>query len=292
MDIKVKQLYDISKIVVPQEMTKWKVTDDQIEEQLKTIAKLSAVETDGDVAAVDDCVVLSCEEGALAGRTVLLYPGLNLPGAEAAEQAVLGLSIGSELTVELNGEVKLKVEKILRRVPVAIDDELIKAQAIEGIATVDAYREWYRKKAGMENREQALKMIKSYYLDCLAEKSEFDYDHAELDAWVDEGIQQQIMYMAEVTGQPAEISEEEIAEMKRKGRLMPLRAVVEQEICQSQGFTFTQDMFEDEIKAMADEMPGMEDMLDDYRDMYVSNAYMDKASELLDECAQSCLEVE
>lgn len=78
---------------------------------------------------------------------------------------------------------------------------------------------------------------------------------------------------------------------------MHLRVAVEEEICKANGFTFTSDMFEDEIKQMMD-MPGMEDMpdmeamLDDYRAMYVNQAYMEKASELLDEQAQSCLEVE
>lgn len=305
MDIKVKKLYDISQIVVPEELTKWKVTDEQIEEELNKLTKLAATETEADTAEAGDCVALSCVEGTLNDRTVLLYPGLNLPGAEAAEQAVVGLAVGSEAVLELNGPQKLKVEKILRRVPAELTAELIKSQNVDGVATIDEYRQWYRDKAGMENREQALKQINSYYLETLAEKSEFDYDEAELNAWLDAQIQQQMAYMEQALGAEGIAAEggftdEDIAAMKQQGKLMPLKTAVEQYLCESNGFTFTADMFEDELKAAAEEMagmpempgmPGVDEMLEQYRDMYVSQAYMTKAAELLAERAQNCLEV-
>ena len=297
MEVKVKKMYDISDIAVPEELTKWKVSDEQVNERLAAIAKLAAAEREADSAEAGDCVVLSCTEGALKERTILLYPGLKLPGAEAAEEAVLGLSAGSELTVELNGREKLKVKKILRRTPVPVDDVLIKEQAIDGVGTVAEYCEWYRAEAGRDNREMALKQIKNYFLDTIVENSEFDYDKEEMDAVLEKQLAAQLAYEEQMTGREEEFSEEERAEMKASGSMRFLRAAVEEEICKKNGFTFTRDMFEDEIREMMDmpgieDMPGVEDMLDEYRDMYVSQAYMEKASELLDEQASSCLEVE
>lgn len=292
MDIKVKKLYDVSQVVVPEEMTKWKVTDTQVEEQLEVLRRLTAVETEAETVEKGDCVCCSCSAGALKGRTVLIYPGMNLPGAEAAEEAVLSAKPGSEFTVELNGEAVLKVEKIVHRVPAEISDDLAKAQGIEGVETLDDYRAWYRKTTGETQRAQVLQQIKNYILDEVAKYSEFEYDEAEVNGWIEEQMQMQLAFEAEQTGMPAEMSEEERQGMSEFIFLNMTRVTVMEQICENHGFTFTADMFVDEVKSLIGDMPGMEDMVQEYAESYAGNAYMEKVLELLDEQAQSCLEVE
>lgn len=285
MEVKVKKLYDVSKIVVPDEMKEWKTTDSQIQEQLEVLSRLSAKEENVSLVEKGDCVVLSCTEGALKDRTVLLYPGLNLPGAEKAEEAVIGLAAGSELVTELHGAVKLKIEKIVRRVPTAIDDALVQMQNIEGVTTVDAYRAWYKETTDEANKERVLKGINAYYIDMLAEQSEFEYDQTEIEQWIEEQIQ-----MQKACGE--EIPEEMFEMMRAEGPRPLFREAVAKAICEAEGFTFTPDMFEDELKMLVEQMPEMEAMLDEYKEMYVQGAYMDKAMELLSEPAKKCLEVE
>lgn len=290
MNIKVKKLYDIAKVVVPKEMTMWKVTDEEIQEQLKTLSMLSAEERDADTAETGDCVKCFCLSGGLKDRTVLIYPGKEIPGAEEAEQAVMGITVGTEFAVELNGEQELKVEKIIRRIPVVVDDALVQKQNIQGVSTVDEYCEWYRQTTGEINREQALKQIKIYYLEAMAEKSELEYDKAEMEIWVEGQVQQYVAEM-EAMGQKEELSEEMLGQMKEQCAASRFGEAVAKAICEEQGIFFTADMFEDELKQMAEEMPGMEDMLDEYAQMYVGNAYTGKAIELLDEQAHTCPEV-
>lgn len=292
MEIKVKALYDVSKVVVPKELTEWKVTEEQVQEHLNQIARLAADTQEASVVEKGDCVKCSCTEGALAGREVLIYPGLKLPGAEQAEEAVLSLTAGSEFTVELNGEEKLKVEQILRRIPAAVDDNLIQRQAIDGVTTVDEYCSWYRKNTEETNRTQALKLIQNYYIQTITDHSEFEYDQAEMDELVERQLKEQLAYEMEMTGEKFELSEEELMLAKEQMSSGQLRSAVEQAMCNAAGIVLTPDMFEEELKAIAAEMPGMEDMMDEYRELYLNQAYAERAVELIDEQAKSCLEVE
>lgn len=185
----VTKLCDISSLTVPEEMTKWRVRPEDVEDQLRTLALSHAVELHPDKAAFHDSVRLSAE-----GRMdVLLYPGLSLPGAEGAEKAVLGLGVGDTLTAPIGGSaLTMRVEEIRRRVPAEINDALIQAQDMDGVSTVEQYRDWYRAKTEAQNKEILLKEIAFYLLGALRDRSEFDFDREELDAWARERAQESI----------------------------------------------------------------------------------------------------
>lgn len=290
MEAKVKVLFDPALVVVPEEMTRWKVTDQQVEEQLERIGRLNAREVSADMAAAGDCVVCSCEAGQLEGRTVLLYPGLCVPGAEAAEQAALGRKVGETFEAELNGTLTLTVQKVIHRMFRGVDDEAVQALGIDGVTTVEAYRTWYQKDAGEKNREQALKYIKFYILDTVAAKSEIEVNQAELDAWARPQVEQAYESM-QVPGMPLENRDEMMAMLKEQCIQGFRRDQVSRALCGAQGFVYTPDMFEAQVAEMAAQMPGMEEMLEEYRTMFVNDAYMMKTMELLDAQARGCLEV-
>lgn len=292
MEVRVKKLFDLSQIKVPIELKSWRVNEVQVQEQLQSLARLSAVERTADCVETGDSVFLSCNSGQLKDRQILLYPGLHLPGAQEAEEAVLGLSVGNEIVVELSGKAQLKIEKIVRRVPAEINDRLIQEQEIENVADVDSYIAWYKETAGEKNKENAVRALKNYFIDAMVQNSEFSFDEEEMKTWVEEQFQRQIALESAETGQEPEISEEEIPEMKAYYRETAFREALEKSICQENGFEFTPDMFDEEVRELTGDLPGMEEMIEEYKAMFVQNAYTDKVMELLDESARKCLEVE
>lgn len=292
MNARVVKLYDLASVTVPKEMTAWQVTDAQVEEQLVLLRKLAAQEISAEKAEAGDCVVCACDHGALAGRTVLLYPGQKIPSAESAEETVLGLSAGAAFTADLNGEVSLKVQKVIRRQASQMSDELIAGLGIEGVSTVAAYRAWYIQQTSEDNKAQALKSIKIYILTTLAERSEFEIDEAELDTWAMGQIEEIKKVAPEMLGNPDDyeimlpmLKEQVIENFKQE--------LVMKAFCESRGFTFTPDMFADKVAEtlqQAADMPGMEMDETQCAEMLVNNAYVEQALNLLDETAQAALE--
>lgn len=185
----VTKLCDMDSLTVPEEMTKWRVRSEDVEEQLRTLALTHAVELHPDRVESHDSVRLSAD-----GRMdVLLYPGLNLPGAQEAEKAVLGLGVGDTLIAPIGGStLTMRVEEIRRRAPAAIDDGLIQAEKMDGVSTVEDYRSWYRAKTEAQNKETIQKEIAIYLLGELRDGSQYDFDREEVDAWAAQRAQNAI----------------------------------------------------------------------------------------------------
>lgn len=186
MKATVTKLCDLESLTVPEEMTKWRVRREDVEEQLNSLALSHAVEHHPDSVASGDSVRLSTD-----GRMdVLLYPGLNLPGAQEAEKAVLGLGVGDAFTAPIGGFARtMRVEEIRRRAPAAIDDTLVQAENIDGVSTVEQYRAWYCVKTEAQNKETIQKEIAMHLLGELRERSEYAFDREEVDAWAGERAQ-------------------------------------------------------------------------------------------------------
>lgn len=290
MDAQVKTLYNVAEVVVPSKYTQWKVSEEELDGQIALLERLSAEETAVEAADAGDCVVCRCIGGHLTDRKVLLYPGLGIPGLENAEKAAFGVKSGEEIRTEINGAVSLVVEKILRRIPRKMDDGLIQSLGIQNVTTVDGYRTWYRETTEENNQTQVLNGIKNYLLDAVAEKSEFEISQEDLDAYAQEQTQRATAEL-EGSGMPAEQLEEMLSTMKEQCEQSFKRELVIRKICNDQGFVFTPEMFREQLEEMAAQLPDMDTMLDEYRQMIVDSAYMQKVWELLDAQARTFLEV-
>lgn len=115
----VSKLYDIDSIAIPAELLALCVDEQQVEQSVRQPALRYASEAPADAVQPGD--VVRCRADAASypdGRTILLFPGMALPGAEAAEQAVLGRGVGDEFSAPLCGRnAVLTVEGITRRTP-------------------------------------------------------------------------------------------------------------------------------------------------------------------------------
>ncbi|MDE6936681.1 MAG: hypothetical protein K2P28_00630, partial [Lachnospiraceae bacterium] len=100
MKSRMMSCYDYRLLEVPKEMRRWHIPDSEIEAELLALAKdhSGEEETEGEIQDKDcvRCICVKASKENWEGRTVLLYPGRKLPGAEGAEEAVLGKKRGEE----------------------------------------------------------------------------------------------------------------------------------------------------------------------------------------------------
>ena len=184
---RVVKLYDYHQSQIPEEMLHWRVTDEEIQEKLQEMAARKIVLAPAACAEAGGGVRCVCVEGtSLKGRkSVLLYPGRKLPGAEKAEEAVLGKKPGEVFEAEISGEkLLLRVEEILRKQSAPpVTDELVKEQGIEGVETMEDYARWYREKHEESRKSQRRWQINGFWNREMEAKSELDIDEAEQWAW-------------------------------------------------------------------------------------------------------------
>ena len=96
MKSRVVSYYDYKKLEIPEELTRWHIPDEEIWKELEFQAGDHAVEKRAeDAVKIGDsvrCVCVKASKEKWKDRTVLLYPGRGLPGAESAETAVLAMA--------------------------------------------------------------------------------------------------------------------------------------------------------------------------------------------------------
>lgn len=290
MKMNVKDLHDISLIQVPEELLEWEVTPEQIDSQLVLLSKINAVEELVDKVEEKDCVVCQCLDGRLSDRVVFIYPGLHLPGALEAEKCSLEKTIDDVFETDLNGYVKLKVQKIIRRMDAIVNDAFVQSLEIEGVDTIEKYRDWYKKETEASQKGKVIKNIQNYLLDSIAQNSTYEeVDAKEMDAFLTSQAKQLVAYENEMTGESVELTDEWLDEIKESVVFDLKREAVGRKLCEQEGIVYTSEMFEDEIKQTVPEE--MSEMMEEYKDMYVRNAYFTKAYELLENCAKKYLEV-
>lgn len=195
---KVTELYDVDLIPTPEDIPDWHIDEAAVDGLLEALAVQHSTEAEAGSVETGD-TVFCASEGALQDRTVLVYPGRNMPGAEAAERALLGVGLGDAAETELNGApVRLTVKKIVRRTPGRIDDALIKSEHIDGVETVGDYRAYIRRKTEEQNRSLSAKRLSAFLHQELVDRSRYDVDEAEREAWTDKAAQEMLaMYEAE-----------------------------------------------------------------------------------------------
>lgn len=182
----VTKLYDVDSIAIPAEYLKTQIDTQHIEDEIKALSLRCARETKADQAVEGDLVRCKADQDSYPdSRTILLFTGVQLPGAEEAAKAAVGKHPGDAFTASLAGKtVKLTVEEVIRRVPVPVDDAAVASLGMEGITTVEAYRAYLTDKAEKEQQQEQGKQILRHFMDEMVNGSQYSYDEGELAAHV------------------------------------------------------------------------------------------------------------
>lgn len=205
----VNDLYDINRIEIPDDMLKVCVDEQRVEEEIQKLSLRFAKETMADLVEKGDVVYCQADKESYPdGRTILVYTGLDIPGTETAIGALVGKKPGDVAeTVICKNSVTLTIKKIIHRTPVDVDDALIADMGIDGVNTVEDYRNDVRMQMIRDLLMEKKKMATKYIIDQLLEKSTYSYDEAMMDAYVDSMMPQ---YMKELEEFGETMSEEEV----------------------------------------------------------------------------------
>ncbi len=304
MQSKIIKLFDYRTAEIPHEMTLWRVTQDEIDRQLRAVALRHAEQITVDTVQAGDGVC--CEQAGdavLPGReAVLLYPGRNLPGAEEAEKAVLGRKPGETFqTVIKDKALTLRVREITRSRLPEIDDRLIQKEKLEGVDTLEDYIRWYRSREEKERRENACQEIAFYWLRLMAAKSDAEIVEEERRAYMAESARYWFDVMVSNGEDPCvpedgteflteEQALEKLGESYKDSFLM---GAVYELVAKERGVTITDEAMEKEYRTMAEfshitveqcqkELPP---------DKLRESMYMEAVAELLGREAETFLEV-
>lgn len=265
MKSRIVNCYDYKKLEVAKELGRWHIPDSEIEAELAALAKdhSGEEEAEGEIQN-GDCVRCICMKAAKEnweGRVILLYPGRKLPGAETAEEEVLGKKTGDTFVCRIRDiELTLKIEKTVRIQVMEVGDALTSRLGIPEVQTVKDYYRWYHEKHDKERKERACIGIARYWLQEMAKRSEFEIDAEEKRMWCDERAR--LMHKAmEAAGYDmrktpeGEILTEEEA-LKRTAReqeIYFIPYVMYCYFCGQDGFSVTEEDFTTEIEKMAAE---------------------------------------
>ncbi len=202
----VSRLCDLEGVSVPAEMLELKVDARHIESEIEALSLRCAKESAVDLAEAGDIVRCSADKERYPdGRTILIFTGTELPGAQEAAAAAIGKRTGDVFTAELAGRaVHLRVQTVTRRTTVKVNDALIASLGIEGVDSVEGYRAYLTAKAEGEQKLERSKAIMRYLMDALVNGSEYSYDEGEMQAYVEKTKAER--------PQPEGISEETVVE--------------------------------------------------------------------------------
>lgn len=297
--------FDYKELEVPKELGLWHIPDSEIEEELSALAKdhSGEEETKGEIRE-GDCVYCTCVESSKEGwigRSVLLYPGRKLPGAESAEQAVLGKKSGEEFSCVIKDmEFSLKIEKTVRIHVMEVGDELVEKLGIPDVRTVEDYYRWYHGRHDGERKEKACIGIARFWLEEMSKRSEFEIDQEEKQKWCDGRAR--IMYDGLLAAghdlkktQDGEVISEEEA-LKRASESQEMYFVPYLMYCffsENDGFVMTEDDFVAEVEKLAKERKEDVKKLMKQADitMFRQQAYQEHTFHLLMADAEKYLEV-
>ena len=188
MKSKIVECFDYRTLEVEDHLRKWKIPDSEIREEMENLARDHSGETETeDGAKAEDCVSCICTEASAANwknRTVLLYPGRNLKGAQEAEKACFGKRPGDVFSCEIRGvQVTLAVKKVISRKKVTVGPELFRILQLPGVSTEEDFARWYHEQHDEERRQKASYGIVSFWMQEMAKRSTFSIDEEEKKSW-------------------------------------------------------------------------------------------------------------
>lgn len=298
----ITKLYDYKQSIIPQELRRWHASEEEIREQLELLSRNHAFEEDAEEVRSGDSVACRGESAAARWNreTLLVYPGHGL--MPAMEEALLGAKTGEYRTVETEeGAVKLTIKRIVRRSNMPMGDELIRLEKIDGVETVEDYRQWFRRQKEDFYRQRARYQCAKFLLDEIREKSQLSIDQEEKDAWLREQVD--CLYNAMVAvGRDPRIPDEGVDFLTEEQ--------AKEKMCREQEWAFTEYVVQSHMAEKLSGAPmediarkGLEKMaaengmtVEQLRSgscdaMIYAKFAMDKAMELLGSYAEQFLEV-
>lgn len=276
----VSKLYDIDSIVIPQDLLTVNVDEQQIADEVAMLGTRYAKESQADTVEEGDLVYAKADQTSYPDRrTILIYTGLELPGAENATVAVLGKNKGDVISTEVAGKAAtLTIEKILRRTPVEVTDDLVVGMGINGVTNLETYQTYLRDKKAADQQMEKSKEVAHFIIDQMVELSTYTYDEAEMDAHVQIMMEQ---YQKEMEQYGEEMGMEDVSpEEVRKG-------IIEQEkqtwmvkaFCESKGLEADLSSVEEDtdrmmemMQLMGEEIPDRAEMIE----MAIQDAYFNE----------------
>lgn len=273
----VTSLYPLEKVDLPEEFLDVAVSPEQVEEALNRLSLRYAEEGEVDAVQAGDTVYCHADPDSYPdGRTILLYPGVQMPGAEEAAQALIGRRVAESFSTTLGEkEVTLTIEKIVRPVPVEVNDALIASMGIEGVNTVEEYRAYMAEKMRQDAMTEKHKLAMAYVERWLEENSTFAFEEGELEEAVAENRDAIIAdYLEYDLPAPSESEMREAILMQNK-QIWLSRALCEQrgmEIDAAQAEEEADQMLE-MLTLMGEEVPSREKLLEQSLENEYLNAY-------------------
>lgn len=273
----VTSLFPLEKVDLPEEFLDVAVSPEQVEEALNRLSLRYAEEGEADTVQAGDTVYCHADPDSYPdGRTILLYPGVQMPGAEETAQALIGRRVAESFSTTLGEkEVTLTIEKIVRPVPVEVNDALIASVGIEGVNTVEEYRAYVAEKMRQDAMTEKHKLAMAYVERWLEENSTFAFEEGELEEAVAENRDAIIAdYLEYDLPAPSESEMREAILMQNK-QIWLSRALCEQrgmEIDAAQAEEEADQMLE-MLTLMGEEVPSREKLLEQSLENEYLNAY-------------------
>lgn len=268
----VTKLREVDSVQIPADMLSVSVSPQQVDDELHQLAMRYANKTQVQAVQPGDIVTCKAHGGYADGRNVLLFTGLDIPGAQAAVQAALGKTVGDEFACTLAEKaVNLVVESITRLTPAEVNDALIASMNMDGVTTVGAYRQYAEDMLKQREKSEKNKLAMNYVMDQMLEGSEFAYDEAEVDAYL-------AAHMQEIT---AEYEESGIAFSEQDIRHDVLQMLKQgwmaEEFCKRSGYQLDMAAVENDTDQMLEMMSLMGEPTPDRETMLeesMTNAYI------------------
>ncbi len=271
----VKVLCEPESVSIPEEYRNCSVDARQVDDALQHLSLRYAARTETEIVQPGDTVHCRAQrERYPDGRTVLLYTAVELPGAQQAAQAAVGKCVGDVFNAPLAGQdTTLTVEKIIRPVPVEVNDTLIASMGVQDVHTVADYRAYITEKMRQDRMTEQHKMAIRHVIAEMLNRSEIEYDAAQLEQ---ELAQQAEAIRAEYLAYGMELSDEDI----RNGFVEQVKQIVlAKELCARRGITIDRDEVENEadqmqemMQLMGEEVPSREQLVEESMERAYVNA--------------------
>lgn len=256
---KVTKLCDIDSIEIPEDMLKVEVTPDFVENALRLLSLRYGKSIDAETVENGDTVYCRADEESYPDkRKILLFIGTGVTGAETAESDVLGKSITETVETEIaEKKVNLTIEKIVRHIPAEVCDSIILSMNVEGVDTVDKYKEYILTKKLDSLKTEKIKAINYFLLTALSENSVFEYDECEMDEYAEKAADEafELYSPEELSETREELKDEYIASKKQ--------AWTAKAFCQAKGIKPDMTEIEDDADRMLEMMSLMGEELPD-----------------------------
>lgn len=181
----ITKLFDYRDVSVPEKLLRVQISEESIQRSLEQTAKRETVLTSIEGPAEHGDIVIAALSSA--------NPVWNLPSQHInvgmdffqpeIEHAVTRKKVQDEATVQVGEDaVTIHILSIHRRFIPALTDKTVCSLQLEGIATVDAYREYLLQKATERALQEKLNILLPYVIRQVTSQSEFDIPEEVTDA--------------------------------------------------------------------------------------------------------------